>query len=199
MRIIGRTKETIIRGGENNFPQAIDDHLQEHPGIIFAQTVPYAHPDLSEEVGAFVVTSDENLGERDVFDHCGPLGSQRRPKYIILLPAECQSDFLCFSGPGKPQRVKNQDLFATMMRLDQKLEELAASGEILRGLSVPGGGEHRIDVVAIVPDGASMTPEELLRQLTEEAISEARVLPASSCDAVDAATRTRLSRLRAAT
>jgi acyl-CoA synthetase (AMP-forming)/AMP-acid ligase II len=57
--ITGRSKDLIIRGGENIAPVAVERALMAIPGVVEAAVVGLPHPDLGEEVMAFVVTEDE--------------------------------------------------------------------------------------------------------------------------------------------
>ena len=54
IRITGRLKDMIIRGGENIFPREIEDLLFTHPGLADAVVVGLAHPSWGEQVGAVV-------------------------------------------------------------------------------------------------------------------------------------------------
>ncbi|MFJ3903741.1 long-chain fatty acid--CoA ligase [Streptomyces sp. NPDC090025] len=67
-RIVGRTKEMIIRGGFNVYPREIEEVLHEHPAVAEAAVIGAPHPELGEEVAAVValrpghegtVTADE--------------------------------------------------------------------------------------------------------------------------------------------
>jgi long-chain acyl-CoA synthetase len=55
VEIVGRVKERILRGGYSVFPQEVESVLVTHQAIAEAAVVPVPHPDLGEEVGAFVV------------------------------------------------------------------------------------------------------------------------------------------------
>ena len=57
--ITGRSKDLIIRGGENIAPVAVERALMGIPGVVEAAVVGVPHPDLGEEVMAYVVTGDE--------------------------------------------------------------------------------------------------------------------------------------------
>ena len=59
--ITGRSKDMIIRGGENIAPVAIEGALMTIPGVSEAVVFGIPHPDLGEEVMAVVVTDDEAL------------------------------------------------------------------------------------------------------------------------------------------
>lgn len=53
--IVGRTREIIIRGGENIAPGHIENCLLQHPGVADVAVVGLPHPTLGEEVAAAVV------------------------------------------------------------------------------------------------------------------------------------------------
>ncbi len=56
--ITGRSKDLIIRGGENIAPAAVERALMSLPGVAEAAVIGVPHPDLGEEVCAFVVVND---------------------------------------------------------------------------------------------------------------------------------------------
>ncbi len=53
--ITGRAKDMIIRGGVNIYPDEIEATLLKRPEIVDAAVVGRSHPELGEEVVAFVV------------------------------------------------------------------------------------------------------------------------------------------------
>jgi acyl-CoA synthetase (AMP-forming)/AMP-acid ligase II len=63
----GRRNDLIIRGGENISPVEIENRLFEHPEIAEVAIVGVEHPQLGQEVAAFVVTHTPGaLTEDDV-------------------------------------------------------------------------------------------------------------------------------------
>ena len=56
--VVGRSKDTIIRGGENVASAHVEAALRRHPDVLDAAVVPLPHPDLGEEVAAAVVVRD---------------------------------------------------------------------------------------------------------------------------------------------
>ncbi|MEB3245397.1 MAG: class I adenylate-forming enzyme family protein [Vampirovibrionales bacterium] len=54
-RILGRSKEMIIRGGENIYPKEVDDCLYLHPAVEHAATVGIEDTKYGETVKSFVV------------------------------------------------------------------------------------------------------------------------------------------------
>src|SRR3546814_20226724 len=58
IRITGRIKEIINRGGEKVAPREVDEVLMDHPAVAQAVTFAVPHPKLGEEDGAAVVLRD---------------------------------------------------------------------------------------------------------------------------------------------
>ncbi|MCX4149921.1 MULTISPECIES: class I adenylate-forming enzyme family protein [Paraburkholderia] len=56
--VVGRQKDTIIRGGENIASVHVERCIRTHPDVLEAAVVPLPHADLGEEVGAAVVLRD---------------------------------------------------------------------------------------------------------------------------------------------
>ena len=54
VRIVGRKRERILRGGYSVFPQEVEAMLLTHPAVAEAAVVGLTHPELGEEVAAFV-------------------------------------------------------------------------------------------------------------------------------------------------
>ena len=62
VRVTGRVKEMIIRGGENLFPAEIENVLLEHPGIAEVAVVGLPDEKFGEIVGAFLrLNGDESF------------------------------------------------------------------------------------------------------------------------------------------
>lgn len=53
--VTGRSKDVIIRGGENIAAANVERTLLTHPDVVEIAAVALPHPDLGEEVGAAVV------------------------------------------------------------------------------------------------------------------------------------------------
>ena len=72
VRITGRAKDMIIRGGENVYPREIEEFLYTHPDISDVQV--YGVPDekYGEQVAAAVIKKkpDSDLTEEDVKEYC---------------------------------------------------------------------------------------------------------------------------------
>ena len=84
VRITGRLKEMIIRGGENIYPAEIEEFLFTHPKI--AQVGVFGVPDerYGEEVMAWVqLHAGERATEAEIRDYCkGQIAHFKIPKYV---------------------------------------------------------------------------------------------------------------------
>jgi len=101
LRLTGRLKELINRGGEKISPIEVDVVLLNHPAIAQAVTFAIPHPKLGEEVGVAIVLRDgHSLSDRELKDFAGQhLPDFKIPRKILFL-AEIPK------GPtGKVQRI----------------------------------------------------------------------------------------------
>lgn len=101
LRLTGRIKEVINRGGEKISPREIDEILMDHPAV--AQVVTFAIPDgrLGEEIGAAVVLQPGAAAtERELRDFAaGRLADFKVPRTVVFL-AEIPK-----GATGKLQRI----------------------------------------------------------------------------------------------
>ena len=71
IRITGRAKEMIIRGGENIYPREIEEFLHAHPKIADVYVVGLPDERLGERVLAWVqLKAGESASEADIKDFC---------------------------------------------------------------------------------------------------------------------------------
>jgi 2,3-dihydroxybenzoate-AMP ligase len=78
IRITGRIKDIIIRGGENISAQEIEELLLSHPLVENVSVVSMPHPDLGEEVCAYLKTAGGIRVElKDVHRHLAELGASK--------------------------------------------------------------------------------------------------------------------------
>ena len=88
LRIIGRIKDMLIRGGENIYPVEIEDRLLEHPDIAEAQVVGVPDPEMGEEVFAFVVPrGGRALDGAALRDWCrARMARHKVPRHVAVIP-----------------------------------------------------------------------------------------------------------------
>ena len=93
VRISGRTKDLIIRGGMNIAPLEIDAVLLKHSGILDAAAIGVPDKIYGEEVVCYVVAKEAGLTEGSVRQHCQQyLPPAKMPKQIFIVPDLPKSD-----------------------------------------------------------------------------------------------------------
>ncbi len=94
VRVTGRTKDLIIRGGVNIAPLEIDHILMRHDDIAEAAAVGVPDAIYGEEVVCFVVPKPaREVTLASVQDHCGAsLPAFKQPKAVFLVDALPKSD-----------------------------------------------------------------------------------------------------------
>jgi acyl-CoA synthetase (AMP-forming)/AMP-acid ligase II len=101
LRLTGRLKELINRGGEKVSPLEVDAVLLEHPAVAECVTFALPHDKLGEEVAAALVLREgQSLKETDIRDYCAQrLAQFKVPRKVIFL------DALPKGATGKLQRI----------------------------------------------------------------------------------------------
>ncbi|MDP1821476.1 MAG: AMP-binding protein [Acidimicrobiales bacterium] len=107
LRIEGRLKDMIIRGGENIYPREIEDLLFEHPKVADVAVVGVPDERWGEAVAAFVRPAPgEAPTEQELFDHCrAHLSPQKTPRHWRFL-----NEFP-LTASGKIQKFVLRDQF----------------------------------------------------------------------------------------
>ena len=71
VRIVGRIKDMIIRGGENIYPREVEEFLYQHPAISEVQVFGVPDEKMGEEVWAWIQLNEGfDLTEEDVKAYC---------------------------------------------------------------------------------------------------------------------------------
>jgi len=112
VRITGRIKDMIIRGGENVYPREIENFLYTMPQIQAVEVAGVPSPKYGEEVGAFIrLHPNEKIGEEDVKDFCrGKISRYKIPKYIFFV------DEFPMTASGKIQKYKLRELSLELLK-----------------------------------------------------------------------------------
>jgi acyl-CoA synthetase (AMP-forming)/AMP-acid ligase II len=99
LRLTGRIKELIIRGGEKIAPREIDEVLLTHPAVAEAVCFAIPHPTWGEEVAAAVVLC-EPAAEAELIVYCREhLADFKCPKKLFLVKS------IPRTATGKVQRL----------------------------------------------------------------------------------------------
>jgi len=108
LRIVGRIKDMIIRGGENIYPREVEEFLYTHPKIKEVQVFGVPDARMGEEVCAWIqIEEGETLTDEDVKSFCkGQITHFKIPKYIRFV------DEYPMTVTGKIQKFKMSEMMA---------------------------------------------------------------------------------------
>jgi fatty-acyl-CoA synthase len=84
LRIVGRIKDMVIRGGENIYPREIEEFLYTHPAVADVQVVGVPDPKYGEELLAAVrLNPGATLTEDELRDYCrGKVAHYKVPRHV---------------------------------------------------------------------------------------------------------------------
>lgn len=88
--ITGRSKDLIIRGGENISPRGVEDALHEHPAVYEAAVVAMPHPRMGETGCAYIVLAEgATLTFKDMISALDKTGmaKQKYPERLEIINA----------------------------------------------------------------------------------------------------------------
>ncbi|MBK9999711.1 MAG: AMP-binding protein [Sphingomonadales bacterium] len=102
VRITGRIKDMIIRGGENIYPREIEEFLLSHPLVADAQVFGVPDEKYGEEVCAWVISKPgASVSAEDVILHCkGRIAHYKVPRHVRVV------DSFVMTVTGKAQKFE---------------------------------------------------------------------------------------------
>jgi fatty-acyl-CoA synthase len=102
VNIVGRSKDMVIRGGENVYPREVEEFLMGHPDVADVQVVGVPDPRYGEELMAWIVCrGGAELDVDAVAEFCrGKIAHYKVPRYV-----QCVSEFP-MTVTGKVQKFK---------------------------------------------------------------------------------------------
>ena len=107
IRVTGRVKDMIIRGGENHFPAEIENTLIEHPQVAEVAVVGIPDERWGEVIAAFIRAEPGVLLDQNALhQHCRDLLSPQKTPTIWM-----QVEAFPMTGPGKIQKFKLREDF----------------------------------------------------------------------------------------
>ncbi len=112
VRITGRLKELIIRGGDNVYPREVEDFLYTHSKV--AEVAVFGVPDdfYDEEVMAWIkLHSGQNATEDEIREFCkGSIAHYKIPKYVWFV------EEFPMTVTGKLQKFRMREIAAEKMK-----------------------------------------------------------------------------------
>ncbi len=105
VRIVGRIKDMVIRGGENVYPREIEEFLYTHPQVADVQVIGVPDARYGEELMAWVIPhGGATVTEDEIREFCkGQIAHYKIPRYIKLV------DSFPMTVTGKVQKFKMRD------------------------------------------------------------------------------------------
>jgi fatty-acyl-CoA synthase len=105
VNIVGRSKDMVIRGGENVYPREVEEFLYAHPGIADVQVIGVPDERFGEELMAWVIPRDGAAVDADaVRAFCeGRIAHYKIPRYVKLV------DAFPMTVTGKVQKFKMRE------------------------------------------------------------------------------------------
>ncbi len=107
LRISGRVKDLIIRGGENITPAEIENHLMKHENVRDCQVVGVKDKKMGEEICAWIRVREMAKGftRKDLEEHCrGRIAHFKIPRYIGV----CEEYPLTVTGKIKKNLLRDK-------------------------------------------------------------------------------------------
>jgi fatty-acyl-CoA synthase len=105
LSIVGRSKDMVIRGGENIYPREVEEFLYTHPDIVDAQVIGVPDETYGEELCAWVrLREGATLDSAGLREFCqGKLAHYKVPRYVRV------SDEFPMTVTGKIQKFKMRE------------------------------------------------------------------------------------------
>jgi fatty-acyl-CoA synthase len=114
LKIVGRIKDMVIRGGENIYPREIEEFLYTHPDIEDVQVIGVPDPKYGEELCAWVkLRPGGSLTTEDVREYCvGKIAHYKVPRYVRI------TEEFPMTVTGKVQKFKMRETSITELDLE---------------------------------------------------------------------------------
>lgn len=120
VRIVGRAKDMIIRGGENVYPKELEEFLLRHPEVEDVQVIGVADEKFGEEIAALIKPRDlkNPPHKKDIFAYCkDKIAHYKIPKFVRFVES------FPMTVTGKPQKNKMRDEMNELLKDLEKFEE----------------------------------------------------------------------------
>jgi fatty-acyl-CoA synthase len=114
LNIVGRSKDMVIRGGENVYPREVEEFLYSHEQIADVQVIGVPDDRYGEELCAWVIARPgAELDEDSVREFCrGQLAHFKVPRYVMFV------DEFPMTVTGKVQKFKMREVSIERLGLE---------------------------------------------------------------------------------
>jgi fatty-acyl-CoA synthase len=115
IRVVGRIKDMVIRGGENIYPREIEEFLYTHPQVADVQVIGVPDERYGEELMAWIVPrKGAALSAEDVREFCqGRIAHYKIPRYVKFVES------FPMTVTGKVQKFKMREIAIEELGLER--------------------------------------------------------------------------------
>jgi fatty-acyl-CoA synthase len=115
VRVVGRIKDMVIRGGENVYPREIEEFLYTHPKVADVQVIGVPDERYGEELMAWIVLRPgEQSTDEEIREFCrGQIAHYKIPRYVKFV------DSYPMTVTGKVQKFKMRETAVQELGLDK--------------------------------------------------------------------------------
>ncbi len=115
VRVVGRIKDMVIRGGENLYPREIEEFLYTHPSVADVQVIGVPDERYGEELMAWIIPRPgASLSEESVREFCrNRIAHYKVPRYVKFV------DSFPMTVTGKVQKFKMRETAIEELGLGQ--------------------------------------------------------------------------------
>lgn len=117
VKIKGRIKDVVIRGGENLFPKEIEDFLYTHPDVCDVQVIGLPDMRYGEELCACIILHEHHQSNEDTIrSFCKEhISHNKVPRYVKFF------DEFPMTASGKAQKFKLQEIMRVELNLTAEI------------------------------------------------------------------------------
>jgi fatty-acyl-CoA synthase len=114
VRIVGRIKDLVIRGGENVYPREVEEFLMGHPDVADVQVVGVPDPRYGEELVAWIIPRGAARPDHaSIADYArGRIAHYKVPRYV-----RCVEEFP-MTVTGKVQKYRLREMAVDQLGLE---------------------------------------------------------------------------------
>jgi fatty-acyl-CoA synthase len=121
LNIVGRSKDMVVRGGENVYPREVEEFLQGHPDLIEVAVIGVPDARYGEELMAWVkLRAGSSFDEGDLSAFCrGRIAHFKVPRYLKVC------DEFPMTVTGKVQKFRMREAAIAELRLEDQVQATA--------------------------------------------------------------------------
>jgi fatty-acyl-CoA synthase len=121
LNIVGRSKDMVVRGGENVYPREIEEFLQSHPDVIDVAVIGVPDARYGEELMAWVKLRAESSFDEDAMaEFCqGRIAHFKVPRYLKAC------DEFPLTVTGKVQKYRMREAAIAELGLEDQIKATA--------------------------------------------------------------------------